>query len=89
MSNEQADNEFWNIADSFIHLANEHMDKHPEGKVSSAMLYAAARFNAFIVASAADADLKEEKDAAIEYFSGQYKNMFKENIEDYESNPLK
>lgn len=89
MSNRQSDNEFWDIADSFIQLANEQMEQHPEGTVSSAMLYAAARFNAFIVAASAEGDIEEEKEGAIKTFSDEYKKMLTENIEDYEKNPLK
>ena len=82
------DQEFWDIADSFIHLANEHVGKASSGKVSSALLYAAARFNAFIVASADDADLENEKELAVDYFSGEYKKMLSENLDDYIKSPV-
>lgn len=84
MSKKDVNEEFWEMADNFIHLANKYMDKNAAGTISSAMLYATARFNAFIVASTKDADLSKEKEEAIEYFTGQYKKMFTENIEDYE-----
>jgi len=80
--------QFWKLADSFINLANEHYEKESDGKVGYAMLYAAARFNAFIVASTAGhkQDLGEEKQQATEYFTEQYRKMFSENLEDYEKN---
>ena len=80
--------QFWKLADSFINLANEHYEKESDGKVGYAMLYAAARFNAFIVASTAGhkQDLGEEKQQATEYFTEQYRKMFSENLEDYENN---
>lgn len=88
MTEQVPDQEFWDIADSFISLANDHLDKADADKVSSALLYAAARFNAFIVASAEDVVISEEKDAAVNYFSGQYRKMLAENLDDYEENPL-
>lgn len=80
--------EFWKLADSFIKLANEHYEKNGDGKVGYAMLYAAARFNAFIVATTAGdkTELATEKDPAADYFTEQYRKMFVENLEDYHSN---
>ena len=80
--------EFWKLADSFIKLANEHYEKEGDGKVGYAMLYAAARFNAFIVASTAGdkAELEAEKEPATDYFTEQYRKMFLENLDDYYSN---
>ncbi len=88
MTEKVPDQEFWDLADSFIKLANNHLDEADPDKVSSALLYAAARFNAFIVASAEDVVISEEKDAAVNYFSGQYRKMLAENLDDYEENPL-
>ncbi len=80
--------EFWKLADSFINLANDHYQKDGDGRVGYAMLYAAARFNAFIVATTAGdkAELAAEKDPATDYFTDQYRKMFSENLEDYHSN---
>ena len=49
------------------------------------MLYAAARFNAFIVASSAvdKAEADRNKVEAIEYFTNQYRSMLMANMEDY------
>jgi len=85
MSNEKSDNEFWDIAERFIQLANEQLENHPEGQVGSAMLYAAARFNAFVVASVADKDLADEKEDAIKYISEQFKTPYS----GYDLNPLR
>ncbi len=80
--------QFWKLADSFINLANQQYQEESDGKVGYAMLYAAARFNAFIVASTAGdkGALAEEKQPATEYFTEQYRKMFAENIDDYEAN---
>lgn len=86
--NEKNAKKFRALADSFINLANEHYQQDGDGKIGYAMLYAAARFNAFIVATTAGdvKDLTNEKDQATDFFSEQYRKMFKENIEDYLEN---
>jgi len=87
MSDQSAE-EFWKIADSFINQANELYEKEGDGKVGYAMLYAAARFNAFIVATTAGGkqEISDEKEQATTYFTEQYRKMFTENLEDYEKN---
>lgn len=84
MANDTIDNEFWEIADSFIHLANKHCKKIESGKVSAAFLYAASRFNSFIVASKSNSknDFDNEMENAFKYFVKQYKSMLKENLQD-------
>ena len=88
MSKENRDDEFWEITDEFIKLANEKCDKHKNGKVSSSILFSAARFNAFMYASTAKdlEDFVKDKDLAIEYLSEQYKKILIENLSDYEKN---
>jgi len=89
-STEAEDNEreFWKLADSFINLANDLYASEGDGKVGYALLYAAARFNAFIVASTAGdkQELSDEMAPATAYFSDQYRKMFTENLEDYQAN---
>jgi len=85
MSDETEDKEFFDRADAIIALANSQCDDFPIGKVSSSLLFAAARFNAFIVASSAkDLDgLKKDKTEAIKYFKEQYEKVFIENMDEY------
>jgi hypothetical protein len=82
------DQQFYDIADAFIRLANERSQGVAHGKVSAAMAYAAARFNAFVLASAKeDADgLRSDEARALDYFSGQYRGMLKEHLADYAQN---
>lgn len=84
MKIDKPDDNYWKRADEFINLANSQSKDTPHGEVSSSLLYATARFNAFIVSSSANNidDLKRDKDAAIEYFTTQYKNMLTENIDE-------
>ena len=88
MSDEVDDKEFFDRADAIIALANSQCDDFPIGKVSSSLLFAAARFNAFIVASSAkDLDeLKKDKEEAIKYFKEQYEKVFIENMDEYIKN---
>ena len=80
------DEEFWNLADSFIDLANEHCDTVRRSKVSATLLYAAARFNAFIVAAGTKTkgEFQNDKESAIAYFLERYQKMLRENLDDHE-----
>lgn len=88
MSKEERDDEFWAMTDEFINLANKQCDSHKNGKVSTSILFSAARFNAFMFASTAKNldELLKDKEMAIEYFTSQYKKTLEENINDYEKN---
>lgn len=85
MSEQDIDKEFRRMVDSFIGLANGHGEQMPRENVSMALLYAAARYNSFIVSSHAatveDYDASREK--AYEFFLGQYRRMLAENLDDY------
>lgn len=74
MSDNTEDKEFFDRADAIINLANSQCDDFAIGRVSSSLLFAAARFNAFIVASSAKdlEQLKNDKTEAIKYFKEQY-----------------
>jgi hypothetical protein len=87
-SEKKPDKSFWDRTDQFIQLANEFCDSSPTGQVSSSILYAAARFNAFIVASSANSaeEIDKNKEAAVKYFTGQYRKMFEENLDEYSNN---
>ena len=82
------DEAFWTAADGFINLANEQYKSIDRSTVAAGFLYAAARFNAFVIASqCGDKQAFEtEKAAAIDYFVNQYKIGLTENIADYSAN---
>lgn len=86
MSNTHKDREFLDLADAFINLANQQCATIEKGKVSAAFLYAAARFNTYLVAtSAPDVEqFKESQPGAQEYFLQEYKKMLVEHMGDYE-----
>jgi len=85
MSDGQRDKQFWELADSFIQLANTHLNEVKPSKVSASALFAASRFNAFVItASAASKEqLIAEKEAAIAYFLEQYETMLRENLDEH------
>ena len=87
-SDARQDAEFFEMADAFIALANKYGEKGAVGKVSSALLFAAARYNAFYVAAVENISLEDEKDVAMRYFTDQYQKMLNDNFEDYKNNPL-
>lgn len=88
MSNESPSPEFWVRADAIIHLANEQCKNASNGKVSSSLLYAAARFSAYnVAANVSDLEeMKADKEEAIKFFTEQFKKMLIENIDDYIEN---
>lgn len=85
MSDVQRDKAFYDMADAYIALANTQLNAEKPSRVSAAALFAAARFNAFVIAAAAEnkAQLIAEKEAAIAYFMDQYEKMLRENIDEH------
>jgi len=85
MSETDIDQEFRKMVDTFISLANEHIDASEKETVSMALLYAAARFNSFVVASHCSSaeHFKADRPKAMDFFAKQYQNMLSENLDDY------
>lgn len=85
MSDVQRDKQFFDMADSFIQLANTHLNESKPSRVSASALFAASRFNAFVISAAAGSkeQLIAEKEAAIAYFLDQYEKMLRENIDEH------
>ena len=85
MTDEATEREFRRVADTFIDLANEHIEKAPKENVGMAMLYAASRFNAFVVAAHCKTldRFEADQNKAMEFFKEEYLRMLKENLNDY------
>lgn len=79
---------FWDLVESFIQKANDACDAADPGIVSAAMLNAAARFNAFVVAhSSLDKnEFAEDVENSVNYLTGRYRDFLKEHMEDYREN---
>jgi hypothetical protein len=88
VSTEDPSPNFWKRVNAVIDLANEQCKDAPRGEISSSLLYATARFHAFIVASAASdvEEMKANREGAIDYFPEQYKKMLIENLDEYIEN---
>lgn len=79
------DPEFYNRADALIGLANQQLGASSRGQVSASMMYAAARFNAWVSACGfgqAQA-MREARQETVDYFVKQYRAMLEENLDDY------
>ena len=79
------DKEFFERADAYITLANDQASSVSRGKVSASMMFATARFNAWVSASGTDSaeELASVKDEALEYFLSEYRKMLEENLDEY------
>jgi hypothetical protein len=70
--------QFLDMVDRFINLANDVGKSLPRSKVSAALLFAAARYNAFNWANR-DVLLEQTLDEAVIAFRTEYENMFRDN----------
>jgi hypothetical protein len=79
------DEEFYSRADEHIHLSNRHLKDLTKGRVSASMMYATARFNAWISASGFTRaeEMQTARDETIDYFVTQYTKMLEDNLDDY------
>lgn len=84
MTNKE-DDQFWDLVDAFIEQANNACDDLDPGAVSAALLNAAARFNAFVVATSSinRKEYIEEIDSAQKYLTGRYAELVRNNLDDY------
>ena len=82
---DDTDEKFFNRADAHIHLANSQLGETARGKVSGSLMFAAARYNAWVSATDLQSSqkLKENRDQLIEYFMGQYRSMLEHNMDNY------
>lgn len=81
------DNEFYALADKFIDLANTECEDKDPSFIASTMLFATARFSAFVVASQAQdkESYESEHERAAEFFTNEFDRMLKQNMKEYTS----
>jgi hypothetical protein len=85
----EADDAFYSRADAHIQLSNNQLADEPgRGKVSASMMYAVARFNAWVSANGFESseDMAKARAETLEYFVTQYTLMLEENLDDYINN---
>ncbi len=85
---QDADEHFYERADAHIDLSNDQLKDAEKGKVSASMMYASARYNAWLSAGGFPYGeaMAESRDKIIEYFVGQYRLALEENLDDYIAN---
>ncbi len=85
MSGINEEDSYWNQVEAFINQANEACDAADPGIVAAALLNAAARFNAFVVAhSSLDKnEFAEAVEGTTNYLTGRFREHLKEHMEDY------
>lgn len=69
------------MADQFIELANEFTKTEPKECVGAAIMFAAARYNAF-EAFSKSSNLERDKEDAINWYTREYKRMLEANMDD-------
>lgn len=85
LSDEELDEIYRRMVDMFIDRANELAESESQENVGMALLYAASRFNAFVVSQHANTleDYERDMSKARDFFRAQYQQMLDENLEDY------
>lgn len=88
MSDNIPDPAFWERLNAVINLVNDQCSSAAPNDVGSSTLYAAARFNAFILAKTTGSaeNMKLERERALEYFTGQFRLMLESNLDDFTEN---
>jgi hypothetical protein len=82
-----ADKNFIKTADIFIEQANKQCEEIDHQLVNASLLYASARFSAFITASMSESkeSYEQSADAAIEFYLEEFKKMLKEHMQQYKT----
>jgi len=86
MANNNQEQRIRQLADSFINIANEHIETQDKAMTNTAFMYAASRFCAYVAASSARNldDYQNKQSQGIEYFTGEFQRMLKSNMKSYE-----
>jgi len=87
LSEDEVDVQYRQMIDSFIDRANEMTDQNSPENVGMALLFAASRFNSFVVSQHAEnrQDYERDLQKARQFFVSQYESMLDENLEDYKN----
>lgn len=85
IGDEELDAQYRAMIDNFIDQANEFAETGSPENVGMALLFAASRFNAFVVSQHAESlpDYERDLGKARSFFSAQYLEMLDENLDDY------
>lgn len=88
MSEKSDDDLFWGLVEKFIEQANDDCEDADPGIVGAALMNAAARFNAYVVAQSSldKNEFAEDVEGTTNYLTGRYRDFLKEHMEDYSEN---
>lgn len=80
--------QYWDLVDQFIAQANGACDTVEPGVAGAALLQAAARFNAFVVASSSldRNSFIEEIEPSFDYLSKRFRENLGNDLKDYREN---
>ncbi|MEP7074728.1 MAG: DUF3144 domain-containing protein [Acidobacteriota bacterium] len=79
------DPKFFERADAHIYLSNDQLADVNPGKASASMMYATARFNAYVswIGFKSGSEMAAEREKTVNFFVEQNTIMLKENLDDY------
>ena len=83
------DEQFYQRADAHIQLSNQQISPEvTQGKASASMMYATARFNAWVTATGFNSgqEMLAAKEKTLDYFTTEYRAMLDEHLQDYIQN---
>ena len=85
VDDDELDARYRELVDSFIDQANEFSEHNSIENVGMALLFAASRFNAYVVSQHAETKDAYQSDLpkARDFFRKQYREMLDENLEEY------
>ena len=73
------DQAFFDLVTRFLNEANAMNDREHRSRISAAILFAAARYNAFTWMHR-DTMPDQTEDEAVEFFADHYRAMFRDNL---------
>ena len=87
-STSKPDTAFLPRVNAIVNLANDQCDTNHPNEVGASTMFAAARFNAFLLAkTTGGADsMSLEKERALDYFTEQFRKMMADNLDDFINN---
>ncbi len=76
---------FFRHADAHIDLSNRQLGESDRGTVSSSLMFASARFNAWLLTSSARTpdEARAARETSLDYLARQYREMLADNLDDY------
>lgn len=81
--------QLWDLIDGLIEQANQSCDQGLEpGEAHQALMYAAARYAAFVAAASSESrkDFLEDVSDAKKFYLDQFRQLLHENFDDYVEN---